>query len=183
MEMVAWLAGEAHSDEPACACPVLGAVVRCWNDALASDAERERWLRPLVPLLVNTRAGAQREQARAFLAADCVARAIAPVVLRRQGHVADAHALARALPVRTRQDAVAVLPFLCAREVKAARWVVQRAAEAELAPQLWAAGLVWAARELGGVDGWQAVVGAIQAMLDDKKVADTFLSSRMMTAT
>ena len=28
MEMVAWLAGEAHSDEPECACPVLAAMVR-----------------------------------------------------------------------------------------------------------------------------------------------------------
>jgi len=49
MEMVAWLAGEAHSDEPRCACPVLGALVRASNDAM-TDAQRDRFLRPFAAL-------------------------------------------------------------------------------------------------------------------------------------
>jgi hypothetical protein len=55
MEMVAWLAGEAHTDEPLCACPVIAAFVRAVNDALPSDAARDRHLRPLVPRFVGTR--------------------------------------------------------------------------------------------------------------------------------
>ncbi|MCA8975327.1 MAG: hypothetical protein KDC98_11440, partial [Planctomycetes bacterium] len=63
MEMVAWLAGEAHSDEPACACPVLGALVRACNDVMG-DRDRNRLLRPLVPALVNSRATVAIERQR-----------------------------------------------------------------------------------------------------------------------
>ena len=49
MEMVSWLAGEAHSDEPRCTCPVLAALVRACNDAMG-DAARNLHLQPLVLL-------------------------------------------------------------------------------------------------------------------------------------
>ncbi len=74
MEMVAWLAGEAHSDQPDCASPVLAALVRAINDRLASDSERERLLRPLVPILVNTRSDSGTERARALAIVDFVLR-------------------------------------------------------------------------------------------------------------
>ena len=70
MEMVAWLAGEAHSDEPECACPVIASLVRACNDSM-SDPARNRYLRPLVPQLVQTRADRRVEQARGMLAIDC----------------------------------------------------------------------------------------------------------------
>ncbi len=165
MEMVAWLAGEPHSDEPACACPVIGAVVRCFNDAMPTDAARERWLRPLVPTVVNTRTDVRSEHARAWLVADRAARVLAPAILRRSDRHADAHALAIAPALRTRADALAVLQHLAHPEVKAARWVVQRAAEGELPPQLWVAGVVWAGREIGGAAGWNAVVDVVRAMV------------------
>lgn len=47
MEAVAWLAGEPHSDAPACTCPVLGAFVRNWNDNLDAVA-RNQLLRPVL---------------------------------------------------------------------------------------------------------------------------------------
>jgi len=31
LEAVAWLAGEEHSDHPACVSPVLGDFCRCWT--------------------------------------------------------------------------------------------------------------------------------------------------------
>jgi hypothetical protein len=56
MEAVAWLAGEPHSDTPACVCPVLARFIRHWNDELADDDERTRVLRPILPALVGTAA-------------------------------------------------------------------------------------------------------------------------------
>ena len=50
MEAVSYVAGEPWSDKPACACPVLGAFLRTWNDDL-SDTDRDRLLR-LTPALV-----------------------------------------------------------------------------------------------------------------------------------
>ena len=53
LEVVAWLAGEPHSDHPECVCPVLGAFVRSWNDALPDD-ERDALLKPILPRLIGT---------------------------------------------------------------------------------------------------------------------------------
>src|SRR5579884_3524199 len=55
MELVSYLAGEPFSDHPQCVCPVLGAFVRSWNDALPDD-ERDALLKPLLPRLIGTRA-------------------------------------------------------------------------------------------------------------------------------
>src|ERR1700689_3092955 len=55
MEAVAFVAGEKWSDAPVCACPVISAFLRSWNDSLPNDAERDRLLKPLIPLLVGTR--------------------------------------------------------------------------------------------------------------------------------
>ncbi|MEZ5421018.1 MAG: hypothetical protein R2708_27265, partial [Vicinamibacterales bacterium] len=69
MEAVAFVAGEPWSDHPACACPVIGAFLRAWNDGLPDD-ERDRLLRPLIPRLINTRSTRAVEQRRADLALD-----------------------------------------------------------------------------------------------------------------
>lgn len=50
LELVAWLAGEEHSDHPACVSPVVAHFVRAWNDHL-SDADRfsRSWSAPRRP--------------------------------------------------------------------------------------------------------------------------------------
>src|SRR5690348_11325241 len=70
MEMVAYLAGEPHSDAPECACPVLTSFMVAWNDGLPSDAERDRLLKPFLPRLIGTRATPAVESRRAWLAMD-----------------------------------------------------------------------------------------------------------------
>lgn len=45
MEAVAFVSGEPWSDHPECACPVIGAFLRTWNDALP-DNQRTDLLRP-----------------------------------------------------------------------------------------------------------------------------------------
>ena len=156
MEMVAWLAGEAHTDEPLCACPVIAAFVRAVNDALPDDAARDRHLRPLVPLLVGTRGSAADERHRGYLVADALVRRFAPHLLARRGWRDEAAAL-RALPaVRSAADARVALRALDAfcGELHAARWVLQRAIEGH-PPARWVAGAVQVLRRAGDAAAWQ----------------------------
>ena len=84
MEAVAFVAGEEWSDHPECACPVISAFLRSWNDGLPNDAERDRLLKPLIPLLVNTR-NKNLEKQRALMAADWLIRVHTPAFLRLAG--------------------------------------------------------------------------------------------------
>lgn len=61
MECVAYIAGEPISDHPQCASPVLGALLRAWNDGLDNEA-RQR-LKPYVVRLVGT-AGNEHDESR-----------------------------------------------------------------------------------------------------------------------
>ena len=63
MEAVSYVAGEPWSDSPECACPVIAAFLRSWNDALPDD-QRNDLLRPLIPLLIGTHATPAVEQRR-----------------------------------------------------------------------------------------------------------------------
>ena len=54
MEAAAYLAGEPHTDHPVCACPAITAFMLSFNDGMADDADRDRWLKPLVPLMVGS---------------------------------------------------------------------------------------------------------------------------------
>jgi len=73
MEAVAYVAREPWSDHPECACPVLSAFMRSWNDGLPDD-ERTSLLLPLIPRLVGTRGSKALEQRRATMAADWLIR-------------------------------------------------------------------------------------------------------------
>jgi hypothetical protein len=81
MEAAAWLAGEPHSDQPQCACPVLAAFVIAWNDALQTDADRNRILKPFIPRLVGSRSTRAVEERRSYLALDWLIRVHTPMWL------------------------------------------------------------------------------------------------------
>lgn len=81
MEAAAWLAGEPHSDSPACTCPVIAEFIRTWNDGLPKDADRRRLLGPLVVEIVGTRNDALCER-RALMALDWVMRVQVPAWMR-----------------------------------------------------------------------------------------------------
>lgn len=53
MEMVAWFAGERHSDSPECSCPILTYWAIELNDCAPTDEDRQRLIR-LVPMLAGT---------------------------------------------------------------------------------------------------------------------------------
>ena len=84
MEAVAFVAGERWSDSPECVCPVISAFLRAWNDALPTDADRDRLLKPLIPKILNTRNKAL-EQKRSLMAADWLVRVNTPAWLRLAG--------------------------------------------------------------------------------------------------
>ncbi|MCA8956706.1 MAG: hypothetical protein KDC87_11585 [Planctomycetes bacterium] len=108
MELVAWLAGQAHSDSPSCTSPVVAALVRAWNDALPSDAARNYFLRPLLPRLVHTVGDAEVETSRGLLVLDCMVRTLLPAWLEQQGDGTRATALTALRPIRSPGAAIAV---------------------------------------------------------------------------
>jgi len=56
MEMVSYIAGEPFSAHPSCACPVITEFMIALNDGMATDAERDRWIKPLVMDIAGSRA-------------------------------------------------------------------------------------------------------------------------------
>jgi hypothetical protein len=67
MEAVAWLAGERHSDRPACASTAIGFYARRLNDyGWDSDKERAEWLMPLAHMVVGTADSLASQQSQAL---------------------------------------------------------------------------------------------------------------------
>jgi hypothetical protein len=75
MEWVSYLAGEPHSDQPACVSPVLRAFCTTLNDNL-EDGPRQR-LRPYLTRTIGT-ADDGLDEARAWMAMDWLVRTYAP---------------------------------------------------------------------------------------------------------
>lgn len=165
MEMVAWLAGEPHSDEPSCSCPVLGAFVRACNDSM-DDEQRNRLLKPLVPFLLDSRRTAAVERARGLVAVDHLVRTLLPNWLRRQRRLEEAQLLFDLPPIRRLEDVRAALRAVehFARSQHAAVWVLQRALEGT-PPARYVAGVVQVARALGDGATWAKMASLAGAML------------------
>jgi hypothetical protein len=165
MEMVAWLAGEAHSDEPACACPVLAALVRASNDAMTGQ-ERDQLLRPLVPMLVNSRRTAAVEAARGWRIVDLLVRTLAPRLLEQQGTPADARVLASLPPVGDAITAQAARLALttCAAPLRPVAWVLDRAIDGQRA-QRFVAAAAQVAGAIRGEHGWVEVAALVRRAL------------------
>ena len=118
LEAVSVLAGEAFSDHPETACPVLGAFGRELNDGMPDDARA--LLIPLVPMLVETR-DPEKEQARGYFLADAAVRRFAPIALESAGLTEQA-AYLRNLP--------AIVDTETAREAREAAEAAEAAARA-----------------------------------------------------
>jgi hypothetical protein len=111
MEAVAWLAGEEHSDHPACTCPVIAAVAIGWNDAISDDETRTRLLLPILPRLIGTRSTSDMVMLRRmWLAMDWQIRTYAPAFLKAGGFAAEAEALASLPEIVDQATLYAALP-------------------------------------------------------------------------
>lgn len=164
-EAVAFVAGEPHSDHPACLSPVLGAFLRSRNDGLPSDEERDRRLKRFVPRVIGT-AGDGHDEERAWMATDWLVRVHTPAFLDAAGLTAHASSL-RGLPESTADAAATWRPPL-----EAAR---QDAAAARTAAGTAAGDAVWAAardaaRDAAWDAAWTAVRGT-EASYEDRYAA------------
>jgi hypothetical protein len=168
MEAVAYVAGEPWSDKPECACPIISSFLRSWNDALPTDADRDRLLKPLIPKLVNTRGDKALEEKRALMAADWLVRVNTPAWLRLAGLTTHADALS-ALPEITSFKQVPSIrgPIEAARkDAAAARDAARDAARA--AARVAARDAAWdAARVAAWAAAWAAAGAAARDAAGD----------------
>ena len=129
MEAVAYVAGEPWGDAPQCACPVITAFCVSWNDSLPTDADRDRLLKPLIPLIVGTRSTPAVEQKRATMAADWLIRVYTPTWLRAAKLDKQADMLASLPEITDFAQCPSLMPALTAiRGDAAAAWDAASAA-------------------------------------------------------
>jgi hypothetical protein len=170
MEAVAFVAGEPHSDHPECACPIISAFLRRWNDDL--DDEGRQKLKPYIRKLVGTRSTKAIEQKRGLLVADWLLRVHTPAWLDLAGLKEQGDKI-RALPELGSWDALGDFrPALAEAKTKAAaaRAAAWAAAWAAAGDAAWdaagdAAGAAAgdAARAAAGAAAWAAARDAARA--------------------
>ena len=145
MEAVSYIAGEPWSDHPQCACPVITAFLVSWNDALPTDADRDRLLKPLIPKLVGSRSSAAVAERRSYLALDWLIRVHAPKFLDLVPALAE-HATA----LRGLEQIADLAGAVAAGKLTNAARDAARAAAARAA----------AARDAAAIAAWAAAAGA-----------------------
>ncbi|MFC6233683.1 hypothetical protein ACFPZL_01105 [Leucobacter soli] len=163
MEVVAWLAGEGHTDAPECASPVLRRfTIRC-NDNW-DDNQRQK-LAPYLPRMVGT-ANDGHDPARSFLALDWLIRVYTPTWLDLRPELTTHAEALRALPeIRTNADTEAAADTVRAAQqaASAARAAAGDAARDAAGAAAWDAArdAAWdAARDAAGDAAWDAAGAA-----------------------
>lgn len=86
------------SSAPARVSLVIDTFARYWNRALKSDAERDRLLKDLIPLMVGTRTTQVDDYTRALMVMDWMVREFAPAWLDLVSALATHAAALRAIP-------------------------------------------------------------------------------------
>jgi hypothetical protein len=113
VELTAFLAGEKHSDQPECVCPVIGAFARSWHDhnpALSDSLKAE-----LGPLMIGTRSTPEIQDRRAIMVADWSVRTVLPAWLDLVPSLAEHAAELRGLPELTTVESLNARPWDAAR--------------------------------------------------------------------
>jgi hypothetical protein len=162
---------------------VIGAFIVTWNDALPSDEDRNRLLKPLIPRLVGSRSTADVEQRRSYLALDWLVRVHTPAWLDLREdlkpHAATLRALAPIVDLKTAK---------VAGDATAAAWGAARAAAGDAAraaagdaarAAAWAAAgdAAWAA---AGDAAWDAAGDALKPTVAQLQVSALDLVNRML---
>lgn len=131
-ELAAWLAGEPHSDRPACLTPVVTAFLRAWNDDLDDD-DRQALKRSINPAILADRSG-EADQRRTWTLVDWLARTHSARWLDAAGLVREAAVLHGLAPLHDPAAAAAAeQPLGAGLEAARRRWlgVVQPARSVE----------------------------------------------------
>jgi hypothetical protein len=182
MEAVAYIAGEPWSDHPECACPVIGAFMRAWNDGLPDD-ERTAIVLPLIPKMVGTRGSDALAERRSLMAADWLVRTHTPAWLRLAGLTTQADALS-SLPEITSMAQVPSIrgPIEAARTDAAAAWDAARdAARAAARDAAWAAARA-AAWDAARDAAWDAARAKLEPTRKELQASAALLVERMIAA-
>ncbi|MCJ2120604.1 glycosyltransferase family 61 protein [Methylobacterium sp. J-001] len=153
-EAVAYLAGEPHSDQPACASPSIAAFIQTWSDGLPQE-ERDQLILPLVPRMIGTRASEVLERRRIAMVADWLVRTHVPAWFR----LAKLNVEADELADRPELTDVAELASLC-DHLKRAR---KRAAVANLTLRQTGSAVRAAAWDAAQQAAWITVRDALEA--------------------
>jgi len=117
MEAVAYIAGEPHSDRPQCVCPAITEFCNHWNDNIADDAERTRWLTPFLRRVPHTRFPGTRfhkaiERQRRELLFDWAFREQLPTALELVSELKSYARAFRDLPPLSADNASQVFPLM-----------------------------------------------------------------------
>jgi hypothetical protein len=125
MEWVSYLAGEPHSDQPACVSPALRSFCVALNDGLERNT-RQR-LRPFLARTIGTTHDGFDEE-RAWMAIDWLIRVYAPAWLELAGVTGAARGLTLLAPVRGIEDLAAARETLetATRDARAALQAARR---------------------------------------------------------
>ena len=124
MEAVAYFAHLPFSDHPKCASPLIAGLLRPFNDRLRTNADRDRLLKPLIPLLIGTATTKADERTRAYMAADWLVRQRTPAFLRVAGFVAEAEVLENLARIVDAATARAAAP--AAGRIRDQMWATRR---------------------------------------------------------
>jgi len=152
MEWVSHLAGEPHSDQPACVSPVLRAYCTSLNDSL--DDKPRQLLRPYLARTIGT-ADDGLDEARSWMALDWLIRTYAPTWLAAADLNGSAHQLADLAPVMDACDLHGALVALkAARRDARAEW---SSALGAARPAVWAP---WAAGRAAALEAAWGSAGA-----------------------
>ncbi|MFN0092876.1 MAG: hypothetical protein ACKVWR_21790 [Acidimicrobiales bacterium] len=171
MEAVAYMAGEEWTDHPRCACPVIAAFIRKWNDDL-EDRDRDRLLVPLLTRLIGSRSIREVQTRRAWMASDWLVGENAAAWLDLAGID---HGL-RALPPLTADTVAVAMPALTearqrAAAARAAAGAAARDAAWDAAGYAAGAAAGYAARAAAGAAAgaaaWDAAWDAARAAAGD----------------
>ncbi len=160
LEAVAWWAGEAHTDHPACVSPVLASFGISLNDRF--PAERRQDLKRFIPLLPGTR-DAGKDEARGYLALDWLIRTYTPAWLDLAGLSVEAGELRALRRIADLAAAQSAGPVVRAAQTKSAA-AGDAAGDAAWAAAGAAAGD--AARAAAGAAAGAAARAALQPTVD-----------------
>jgi hypothetical protein len=168
MEWVSWIAGEDHSDSPACVSPILAGFCRSLNDVLPDDT-RQR-MRPYLARCIGT-AGDGLDEQRGYLCLDWIVRTYTPAWLALAGLGADAERLRSLAPITDLASARLASPVVReAREkAAAARDATAAAARDATEAAAWDAAwdAAWAAARAAARDALAPTVRELQASAFD----------------
>ena len=112
MEAAAYIAGEKWSAAPQCVCPAITDFMVPWNDCLPTDADRDRLLKPLLPLLIGTRTTTTDTLKYRWMAFDWLVREHAPAWMDLTPSLVEHATALRGLPEITANTIALAMPVL-----------------------------------------------------------------------